>query len=116
MAPARRRAYPMPRVEDAARALEIGEQPLLMLGVGEEEVLLVAVAQPREPGGDADHDLLHAAELPAAETSVDADAQRAHPRPAIHADDMAASEPKVSIVIPNRDGATPRDGRCTSRW
>ncbi len=32
------------------------------------------------------------------------------PRPAIHADDMAAPEPKVSIVIPNRDGATPRDG------
>ena len=32
------------------------------------------------------------------------------PRPAIHADDMATPEPKVSIVIPNRDGATPRDG------
>ena len=34
----------------------------------------------------------------------------AHPRPRYTRRDMAASEPKVSIVIPNRDGATPRDG------
>ena len=110
IARARRRGVPVPRVKDAARPTEVRAQPLLLLGVGEEEVLLVAVIQLREPGGDADHDLLHAAEAPAAEAGVDADAQRAHPRPAIQADEMAASEPKVSIVIPNRDGATPRNG------
>src|SRR4029077_12421282 len=100
----------MVRMQHPGGAAEVREQPVLVLGVGEEEVLLIAVREPREPGRHPDHHLLHAAELTAAEPRVDADSQRAHPRPAIHADDMAASEPKVSIVIPNLDGATPREG------
>ena len=35
-----------------------------MLGVGEEEVLLVSVLEPGERRGEPDHDLLDAAELP----------------------------------------------------
>ena len=101
-------------MERPAWPAEVGAQPFVTLGMGEEEILLVAVLEPGEAGGDPDHDLLDAAEHPAAEAGVDADPQRAHPR--LAADslnnplDVAASEPSVSIVIPNRDGATPRDG------
>src|SRR6476660_3527172 len=79
--------------------------------MGEEQVLLVAVGEAGEARGDPDHDLLDPAEGPAPDPGAVADPQRAHPRPAIHAVHMVASEPRVSIVIPNRDGATPRGGR-----
>src|SRR4051795_10702908 len=78
--------------------------------MGEEQVLLITVPEPREAGRHPDDDLLDAAEAAAPQPGVDADAQRGHPRPAIHAFAMAASDPRVSIVIPNRNGATPRDG------
>ena len=89
---------------------EVRAQPLLVLGVGEEEVLLIAVPSRESPDATPITTCSTPPKLPLPKPGVDADAQRAHPRPAIHADDMAASEPKVSIVIPNRDGATPREG------
>ena len=81
-----------------------------MLGVGEEEVLLVPIAEPREPGRDP---ITTCSTPPNRPLPMRASMQTRSaliPRHAIHADDMAAPEPKVSIVIPNRDGATLRDG------
>jgi GT2 family glycosyltransferase len=81
--------------------------------VGEEEVFLVAVLEPGEAGGDADHHLLDTAEHPAAQAGVDADPQWGHrlaAEPLNNCLQVPPAEPKVSIIIPNRDGATPRDG------
>src|SRR6185503_16395983 len=67
------------RVQDPCVLPQIWRDPLLLLGVDEEEVLLLAIGQLREPDGEADHDLLHAAGDPGPQAGVDADAQRAHP-------------------------------------
>ena len=66
------------RGEQPAGPTDVLPDPLVVLGVGEEEVLLVAVLEPGEGRGEPDHDLLDAAEPPGAETGVDADAQRGH--------------------------------------
>jgi GT2 family glycosyltransferase len=113
----------------------MGAKPFVLPRMSEEQVLVISVLEPREAGGDADQHLLDAAELPAPEARVDADPKGAHRDPAtsvsgnprvrlarpgvrgssrtgsINALPMeTSSDPIVSIVIPNRDGATPRDG------
>jgi GT2 family glycosyltransferase len=85
--------------------------PVVLSAVGEEKKLLVAVLERGEAGGDPNQHLFDAAELPGAEASIDANPKRTHGDPAKKALPMeAASQPTVSVVIPNRDGATPRGG------
>jgi hypothetical protein len=102
-------------VQQPGRPTDVGPDPVVLSAVGEEEELLVALVELGESGGDADQDLLDPAEAPALEAGVEADSQRAHAgpegSPSINAPHMEAdSDPSVSIVIPNRDGATRRDG------
>ena len=78
--------------------------------MGEEEVLLVAVVELREAGSDPDQGLLDAPEPSGPEAGVYADAQGRHHVADAYAARVNASSPKVSVVIPNHNGATPRDG------
>jgi hypothetical protein len=55
---------------------EIGPDPVVLLRVSEEEILLISVLEPRQGRGQADHDLLDASEPPGAQAGVDADAER----------------------------------------
>ena len=48
--------------------------------MGEEEVLLVTVLEPRERRGESDHNLLDPSGEPAPKASVEADPQRRHQR------------------------------------
>ena len=66
------------RGEQPGGAADVLPDPLVVLGVGEEEVLLVAVLEPGEGRGEPDHDLLDASKPPATETGVDADPQGGH--------------------------------------
>jgi hypothetical protein len=61
-------------VEQAARAADVVADPIVVLRVGEEEVLLVSVLEPGEGGRETDHDLLDPSEPSFPETGVDADA------------------------------------------
>ena len=96
----------------------MGAKPFVRLRMNEEQELLISVLERRQTGGDADQHLLDPAELPAPEPRVDADPKRTHADPAerLRAGSINAlpmedqAEPTVSIVIPSRDGATPRDG------
>jgi hypothetical protein len=65
-------------MERPAGTTEVAPDPLIVLGVGEKEVLLVSIVESGQSGGEADHDLLDAPELPGAYASVDADSQWGH--------------------------------------
>src|SRR5258705_8120886 len=62
-------------MERAAGATEVVPDPVLLLRMGEEQVLLVAVLEPGEGCPEPDDDLLDASEPPLAQTGIDADAQ-----------------------------------------
>jgi GT2 family glycosyltransferase len=78
--------------------------------VRQEEVLLIAVIELRQAGGDPDQYLFDTAEPSGAEPGVYSDTQRRHPEADAYAAGVNASRPKVSAVIPNHNGATPRNG------
>jgi hypothetical protein len=65
-------------MKQAAGSAQVASDPIVVLGVREEEVLLVSVLEPGEGRGEPDHDLLDAPELAGANPGVDADAQRRH--------------------------------------
>ncbi len=69
-----------PGVQQPAGPAQVGADPPVLIGMGEEEVLLVTVLEPRERRGEADHHLLDPSGEPAPEAGVEADAQRRHQR------------------------------------
>jgi hypothetical protein len=63
------------RVEPAPSP-DVGAQPVLRVGVGEEDVLLLSIAQVRQPAGQSDDDLLDASSPPPPRAGVDDDTER----------------------------------------
>ena len=63
----------MPHRHRRTGPAEVRPQPLVLAGQCQEDVLLVAVAQPRQAVGKADHELFDAAENAGFHPRIDAD-------------------------------------------